>query len=306
MEHKRILPILAGILAVSCLVLGFILGALNRKTNYLPDSSVDSLVSILAEDNISLDRSIISTKLSDGAVYLCASEDYEKTVAELLDGDEVEATYVVPDGQIITMEDGALFIFGEDFSFEYHKDGVAGEIPNLLDNTYLTGHLNEKKYAEISSIATEFLDKGSREFKTEEKMSVVTEIQRIAEKDGRYYVVCSRSIDGVEITENTVLCTIYEGQVIEAYGTWCFLTLDKSYSAQLSDILNILFNVKKEIVASKSVEQNVTVTAIEDCYALYFFGEEDEFCLIPCRKIVTDTMGEFIYNAIDGTLYTKN
>lgn len=306
MEHKRIVPVIAVILALSCLILSMIFFLLNRRINYLPDSSVDSLVEILSKENIIISREEISTKTEESTVYLCATENYEDNIAGLLSDSHSTEVYAVPGGQILLMEDGSTFRFGENFSFEYHRDGEASEVPNLLDGTYFSGHLNETKYAEIAKVATDFLDRGSRGFKTDGQMTVLTEADRISEKDGKYYVFCTRSIDGMEITENTVLCTVENGEVTEAFGSWCFLTLGESYSAQLSDILNILFNVKKVISAAKPKEQTVTITDIEKCYALYFFGEKDEFCLIPCCKIVTDSMGEYIYNGIDGTLYTKN
>ncbi|MBE6617462.1 MAG: hypothetical protein E7627_05960 [Ruminococcaceae bacterium] len=305
MEHKRILPVIAAILLLSCIILTTIFLLLNHRINYLPESSVDSLVEIMAKENIIISREVIPTKIENSTVYLCASENYQETIAGLLSGSSTDAVYVIPGGQIILMKDGSVFRFGDNFSFEYHRDGERGEVPNLLDGTYFSGHLNETKYNEIASVATQFLDKGSRGFKSDEKMSVLTKADRISEKDGKYYVFCTRSIDGMEITENTVLCTVENGKVTEAFGSWSFLTLGEAYSAQLSDILNILFNVKKEISATKEKDQAVTVTAIEKCYALYFFGETDEFCLIPCCKIVTDSMGEYIYNRIDGTLYTK-
>ena len=305
MEHKRIIPALAGILLLSCLVLGVISLVLNYRINYLPDSSIDSLVEIMEKENIIISRDVIPTKVEESTVYLCGSENYQETIAGLLSGSSADAVYVVPDGQIILMKDGSMFRFGDNFSFEYHKSGEHSEVPNILDGTYFSGHLNEAKYNEIASVATEFLDKGSRGFKSDEKMSVLTKADRISEKDGKYYVFCTRSIDGMEITENTVLCTIENGEVTNAFGSWSFLTLGEAYSAQLSDILNILFNVKKEISATKNENQSVTITAIEKCYALYFFGETDEFCLIPCCKIVTDSMGEYIYNSIDGTFYTR-
>ncbi|MBP3378370.1 MAG: hypothetical protein J6L96_06445 [Clostridia bacterium] len=306
MEHKRIIPVLISLLTVSCLVLGLILFSLNRKNNYLPNESIESLVSILEADGIKIDPEIISPKVEHGTVYLSASEDYQKTVATLIGGDHVKATYGTPEGQIMIMESGAMFDFGSNFSFSYYADGEPSDIPDLWDGTYISGHFSDAKYKEIAKIAADFLDLGSGDFDTDGKMSVVTVADNILERDGVYYVICSRTIDGVEITDNTVLCTVTDGEVTSAYGTWCFLTLGESYSAQLADILNILFNVKKEIVSSRGDKGEVTIVGIEKCYSLYFYGENEEFCLIPCLKIVTDSMGEFIYNAIDSTLYTKN
>ncbi len=306
MEHKRIIPVLICLLALSCAVLGIILYGLSRDANYLPEESIDTLIQVLDENGIRIDPEIISAKIDTGTVYLNESEDYRTTVATRLSDSEVKTAYGTPDGVIMLTEAGHMLTFGSNFSFSYHADGVRRDIPDLWDGTYLSGHLSETRYREIAKIAADFLDKGSRAFDTEGKISVVTSADNILERDGVYYVICSRTIDGVEITDNTALCTVEGGEVTSASGTWCFLAQGESYSAQLSDILNILFNVKKEIVSTKSPEEVVTIVAIERCYSLYFYGENEEFCLIPCLKIVTDSMGEYIYNAIDSTLYTKN
>jgi hypothetical protein len=91
--------------------------------------------------------------------------------------------------------------------------------------------------------------------------------------------------------------------VTEAWGTWYFLTAAESYSAPLIDTLNILFNMKKEIGAS---EERVRVESVTLCYSLYFLGDREGFCLIPCWQVATDTRGSYLFNALDGTFYTNN
>ena len=306
MEHKRIIPILICLLTLSSLVLGTILYSLDRRANYLPDESIEALVQVLKENDIEIDPEIISKKIDAGTVYLNEPEDYHATAASLLSDGKVKSTYKIPDGVIMTTDRGEMFSFGDNFSFDYHASGEHVDIPDFWDGTYLSGHLSETKYREISKIAADFLDRGSKVADTDSKISVVTLVDNIFEKNGIYYVICSRTIDGVEITDNTALCTVKDGRVVDASGTWCFISLGDSYSAQLSDILNILFNVKKEIVSTKETDKTVTILGVERCYSLYFLGNDEEFCLIPCLKIVTDSMGEYIYNAIDSTLYTKN
>ena len=53
-------------------------------------------------------------------------------------------------------------------------------------------------------------------------------------------------------------------------------------------------------------DEPVTVEAVSLCYSLYFYGGGEDFCLIPCWQVVTDTRGDYIFNALDGTLYTKS
>lgn len=304
MQHNKIVLVLAIILATACVVLSLNLFVLVRSSSYLPDRSVDDIVNILAQSDISIDPGIISTKRERGTVYVCNSGDYNRTVASLLGEGVVSASYIIPDGEIIVLDNGSRFEFGGDFSFRYDRDGER-DGSDLFDLSLSADHVSDEKREEISEIAVKFLDSGSREFESSGNMSIVTSVEVIWENAGVYYAFCTRVIDGVAITENTAICTIESGEVTEAYGRWSFLTLGESYSAQLSDIFNILFNVKKEIGGAAAEAGGVNIESIDLCYSLYFYGDEEDFCLIPCWQVVTDSMGEFIYNAIDSTLYTK-
>ena len=290
------------ILTTSCVVVAAVIFSLRKEIFYLPDKSADDLVDVLAASGISVDRRLISTKKERGYVYVCGSGDYNSSVATLLSSDGIKYSFAVPDGELIVMSGGARFEFGDGFSFRYYKRGKAEEMPDPLRLYDISSHPSEKKTAEISKIAAEFMDRGSDEFKSSDNMSIVTEVGSVWEDSGKYYALCTRSIDGVEINDNMVLCVIEDGEVVEAAGRWCFLTLGESYSAQLCDIINILFNVKKEI---GSESDNVRIESVALCYSLYTYSDGGDFCLIPCWKVVTDNVGEFIYNALNGTIYTK-
>lgn len=313
MEHNRIVPVLALVLAAACAVMTVILISVSVNMGYLPDVSVDDIVAHLAKDGITVDRELINAKRQRGTVYVCDSPDYNKTVAELLDGGTVRSTYATPDGEVLIMTGGARLEFGESFSFRYYKSGTSSSSPAIFDLSGMAAPISDAKREDVSETVVRFLDRGSREF---DELNVETAVDSIWENEGKYYALCSRTIDGIEIAGNLVLCTVEGDCVTEAYGTWCFLTPARSYSAQLSDLLNILFNVKKDLSGRESeadeqdspagdtAKEPVTITAIQLCYSLYFYGEEESFCLIPCWQIVTDTAGELIYNAIDSTLYT--
>ncbi len=123
---------------------------------------------------------------------------------------------------------------------------------------------------------------------------------------GAVYVRCLRRIDGVEITENDMICVIENGVVTEADGKWCFLTFGKSYSTQVSDITNILYMMKRIVSAGgDDIPEKIEIESISHCYSLYFLTDEDSFCLIPCIRVETDTYGILVFNQLDGTLYTR-
>lgn len=305
MENNRIMRFLAVILLIACGIVAVTLVRIRYDMDYVPAEAVEDLVAVMKRDGIRIDRSIISRKRENGSVYVFDSEGYTETVAELLSGSAVKESYAVPDGELVILENGDRCEFGENFTFRYEAKNADSFSPNIVDlRRYANPRLPEEAGLAAEAVQT-FLADGSRAFVGSRELDVELMIEEIWEYTGVEYVLCSRTIDDVGITGNLVLCTVENGKVTAAYGTWCFFTPGSSYSAQLADILNILFNVKKDLAPSLTGTAGVTIESIKSCYSLYFFGEEENFCLIPCWQITTDTRGELIYNAINGTMYTK-
>ena len=304
MKSRRVILILILVLALSCLILGVILGGILREGNTLPDSAVDDILDLLRESGITADRSLVSGRRETAPVYVLGSGDYESTVASLLSESVPAKTYDVPEGMILLMENGARVDFGEDFSFRYSRGGERVDAYRAADLSPSGVPLSGERKAAVEAIVTEFLESGSRSFESGgERVDIRCEVDAVWEAEGVQYAMCSRSIDGIRIAANRVICALDGDTVGEAWGTWYFLTPAESYSAQLSDTLNILFNMKKEIGAARTP---VTVKAVTLCYSLWFRGDGEGFCLIPCWQIATDTMGSFLFNALDGSFYTRN
>ena len=179
MEHKKILIFLAGVLAVSCVVLGLLLASVTESRNYLPESSVDDILSVLAESDIAVDRALISTRRRSATVYVCNSGDYNHTVAALLADCGVAKAYLIPDGEILVMENGARVDFGADFSFRYRADGGEPEEAVLPAFSPPEASLSEEGKAQIASLVTRFLERGSRSFESGGSVTAVTEVESI-------------------------------------------------------------------------------------------------------------------------------
>ena len=304
MKSRRVVLTLIFVLALSCVILGFILRGFLREYGTLPESAVDDLLALLEESGISADRSLVSGERTTAPVYVLDPGDYEKTVASLLSGSVPEKTYAVPDGRIFLMENGARLDFGEDFSFRYSMDGHRVNAYRVFDPVPSETALSGERQAKVEAVVTEFLDSGSRSFESAgRRVDIRCATDAVWETDGVQYALCSRSIDGVRIAANRVICALDGDTVSEAWGTWYFLTPAESYPAQLCDTLNILFNMKKEIGSASST---VTVNSVSLCYSLWFRGDGGGFSLIPCWQVVTDTMGSFLFNALDGSFYTRN
>lgn len=305
MEHKKVLAALSAILFAACAIVGVNLYFTYRSVYYLPEDTVDELCEILEKDNIQIDRDIVSTKIEKSTVYVCNSDEYSKNVSEALCGTKIKNAYAVPDGELLIMENGKKFEFYNNFSFKF-AENTDISVHYGAENIGMAEIVYDKtEYEKAEKIAADFLDKGSRKFERTGLVNSKTTADSIYKDGSKYYVICSRTINDVAVTGNMVICTVEDGRVTEAGGTWCFLTVGESYSAQLSDMINILFSVKKELSHSKDKENGIRISSVDFCYSLYFFGDADDFCLIPCWQIRIDNGEKLIYNAIDGTLYTK-
>lgn len=307
MERRKIMPALLGVLIAAAAFLALFFWITYRNIHYLPEEALDDLCVLLEKDNVALDRDLVSLKRETGTIYACDSTDYSRSVAERLGGSGVKYRFATPEGEIMLLYNGAVLEFSSDFAFRYRVAESESEKalpePGEEDGWRL---LEDGAASETERAVTEFLEDGSDDFHDRNKLNIVTVLRAVYEKDGVYYAECVRTIDGLEITENRVVCIVQDGRVTRAEGKWCFLTQGESYSSQLTDVLNILFNVKKEIsnLRGDGAKERVSVEGVHRCYTLYYLGD-DGFCFIPCWQIVTDLYGEFIYNAVDGTLYTR-
>ncbi len=310
MERQKIFPVLLIVLLAAAVFLGGYFFVMYREINYLPKEGLDNLWEILEEDRILLDRSIVPLKKESGSIYVSAPEEYGSGVSVRLGESEIKYRFAVPEGEMILLDNGALCEFKSDFYFRYQAN------PNW---SFLEGREGDELFSDVTPLssdyapdavrtAKDFLEKGSSGFDKEEKLNLLTEISRCGEKDGLYYVECVRTMDGLELTGNRTVCVVRNGTVEEAVGTWCFLTPGESHFSQLTDIFNILFSVKKEIGAIRESEDmgDVTITSIEQCYTLYYLSDNGGLCFVPCWRIVTDVCGDFVFNAVDGSLCTED
>ncbi len=309
MERRRIIPVLFAVLVAAALFLGVYFIVMYRNIYYLPEEALEDLCGILEKDGIYVDGEIIPLKRETGTIYVCDSEEYNAKVALQLGESNIKYQFATPDGELILLHNDAQCEFSSGFSFRYLADRAVSYTDGTFDasETSTLRLLPLGETAAVRETVREFLERGSSGFDRRDQLDIVTEFKNVYERDGIYYVECVRTIDDLEIAGNRVICVVDDGIVAEAFGAWCFLTLGKSYSAQLTDVFNILFSVKKEIgrISETEGRQETRIEAVEQCYTLHYLGNDGGFCFIPCWQIVTDMYGEFIFNAVDGTLYTN-
>lgn len=310
MRQKNILIMLTLTLLTAVFVLTGVLVHLYRNVYYIPERAVTDLCTALEADGVILSPSMVARKREDGMIYM-GSDNNEDTAKRLADS-EIRNTFVIPDGTLYLHYSGDQTEFLSDFRFRYRR----ADTPSRLNADFsyaalvkdASSAVADTDYESYAKIARAFLERGdgglSRKRGGPSIETVVADIR--CDTAGAVYVRCLRRIDGVEITENDMICVIEDGVVTEADGKWCFLTFGESYSTQVSDITNILYMMKRIVSSGGSgMPERIEIQAVSHCYSLYFLPDEDSFCLIPCIRVETDTYGTLVFSQLDGTLYTR-
>lgn len=308
MRQRRVMIVLICILVAAICIVAVNLVNLHRKVYNVPEQAVTDLCAALAEDGIVLNPDMVPRKKMEGMIYMGSGDSYGENVSVLLCESRIRNSYVIPDGILLEHYNGSVAEFMSDFTFFYRSVAAMDILTKgFVFDTYTEGMRGLDTKGEYGTIAAEFLERGDSGF---EAGSAAPEVKIRVESvkqsdDGLVYVRCLRLMDDMEITGNEAVCVIRNGNVIEAAGRWCFLTFGESWQAQLSDITNILFTMKRDILDIVDTgEQEIRIREVSQCYSLYFLSGDDGFCLIPCVKIYAEPYGILVYNALNGTLYT--
>ena len=289
MRQKNILIMLTLTLLTAVFVLTGVLVHLYRNVYYIPERAVTDLCAALEADGVILSPSMVARKRENGMIYM-GSDNNEDTAKRLADS-EIRNTFVIPDGTLYLHYSGDQTEFLSDFRFRYRR----ADAPSRLNADFsyaalvkeASSAVADTDYESYAKIARAFLERGdgglSRKRGGPSIETVVADIR--CDTAGAVYVRCLRRIDGVEITENDMICVIENGVVTEADGKWCFLTFGESYSTQVSDITNILYMMKRIVSSGGSgMPERIEIQEVSHCYSLYFLPDEDSFCLIPVHK----------------------
>ena len=141
-------------------------------------------------------------------------------------------------------------------------------------------------------------------------MAFTRRLIRAAEdpETGILYCTFAQDMRGTAVLNFISTLAVYGGEVIAVQGSWCFAQLDTSYSAQLLDQINILYNVKNRILEEREAggSEIVTVSALSLEYAAYFRSDTDHYYLIPVWQAEKDDGKSYIINAVDGAFYTNS
>jgi len=310
MGWTRLKLILAAALILANGILFLNVWKLYRSSGYISEDAMDLSEKILSENGVDISSAAIDLKKPKLLIYDgTLAEEYHEKVAEKLSQSMPSRSFNTPTGFIMIMENGDRFTFSSGFTVRYQKAETESS-ENLSELNWnaleeLSGTEEKKTLRAVEAFLKPayFLDSDGK------RSGLSAKLLAAGKKPGSDTVYCTvvQYVKDTDVYNLTASFTVAGDSVTEMNGEWCFAQLDASYSAQLLDQINILYSVKNRVAADNSGSEPEIrrMTSLSICYTSYFRADSDRFYLIPAWNTKFEDGEEYIINAVDGTLYTK-
>ena len=270
------------LVAVNIFLAAMLIGRTSLKV--YDKEAVGNISALLSEGGISAGDKFLNLKDNESKVYVCNIEnDYSENVAIKLMG-EYDEVFATPDGAEFFGKDSSLKL-GDDFALTYSKSDF-----NIPDSC------NQMNDDEIETL--------------KEKISLVLgndfEIISAESSDSVQCATIMQTFDKKNIQNHTLKCYFDRDSLSYLDGTWCFLSIDDSFSAHTLDSVNILFIEKSALELAREKDENIpdslTVENMSICYCSHISLDASKLYLMPSWRIQWKENGieDSYYNAVNG------
>ena len=270
------------LVAVNIFLAAMLIGRTSLKV--YDKEAVGNISALLSEGGISAGDKFLNLKDNESKVYVCNIEnDYSENVAIKLMG-EYDEVFATPDGAEFFGKDSSLKL-GDDFTLTYSKSDF-----NIPDSC------NQMNDDEIETL--------------KEKISLVLgndfEIISAESSDSVQCATIMQTFDKKNIQNHTLKCYFDGDSLSYLDGTWCFLSIDDSFSAHTLDSVNILFIEKSALELAREKDENIpdslTVENMSICYCSHISLDASKLYLMPSWRIQWKENGieDSYYNAVNG------
>ncbi len=332
MNWSTVKNLLIAILVAANLFLIFNIVRRDRSRQYLDEKTVSDAISLLSDRGLSVDESCVPLRKFDASVYESSyNDEYYTGVAKRLSGAEREILLSLPSGGFsITCAGGAVVDFDGEFGFMYMGNDNFGQraytdiTSDNIDSYAKNG--TEPKGSEkrkLTKLASSFLTAQDTEGNAPE-----AEITNIFsdEETGLTYVFAVQKLNEYPVNSHYAVC-VFDGEaVIGAYGRWFFSDFGEVHSVELWDQINILFADMEALKSdgSSTAERAdnggsvgadgedaadgaelPSVKSMEACYVAYWNADKTSLYFIPAWLIGHSDGQTTLYNALNGTVYSK-
>lgn len=311
MEWRKIKSIV--ILFLLCVSIFFIVMIdIQYKSNFLLDSeSIDNLVSILNNDGISVERSVIPDNIYSLNVYEGAYTDkYYANTYEYLSGEKEYMPIATADGAVRFIrkenqggeEGDSIYEFSGLFGFKY-SNFASAEYSDIKQD-YKEISLNNSRKKKLVRLINEFLFHSYG--KSGEGFNADIDNVYYDSQSGIYYIEFIQKIGAVGLNGFDFIALTDGETVYRLEGNVLFSIPYNSYKVSSYDQVNILMKEKNYIdteYISADSRVKAVITDMSIGYIISWNSKRNIYYLIPSWKISYADGTERIRNSVTGTLY---
>ncbi len=300
MDSRRLKTFLIVVLAAVALAVGVFTVRDSVSRNYISEDMINDAAALLLDSGIVLDSDVIDRRIIKSASVLYAEFDryeYCLAVAKHLSGSARGAMRLLPDGCEIISQNKDVTSFDGVFNISYKTDAV---IPQEFSATD-TGDIASAEKAAKRYIGA---DSGGYIGQSDDKLSYRLLRAGYDSDSGVYMLRYCQTYEGVELGGFELELYIKGEELVGAEGRWCFAYPARSYSSQITDVINILFKEREYIADLNSIKDR-TVKEIKRLYLIY---ESSDLCGVyftPGYLIEYEGGEARMYNAVNREMYAE-
>jgi hypothetical protein len=236
-----------------------------RTNNYIPETELDQLSSLLRDGNIEIPDGVLSAKKQGSTVYGGVySKTYYETAAELISGGSNSTSYTTPNGMNFIMRDtGDTYEFTYPFGIKYvykgSQDSDYALDTETLDLTALTKVDLIRATYTLSTIKN-FLYAGGKISGTDAesrfRIGLKTDAVYFDPKINSYIAYVYQVAGDQPIYGCGAYIAVNGNKVVFASGNLILCNLSESYNIELRDQVNLMLFEKRDLSDSSTVTED--------------------------------------------------
>lgn len=294
--------------------------------NYIDERVLTNTATLLADAGISVADDAIPDRLFEENVVECLyGEDYYEKIFQNLGGGDDYSSFIKTGalGQGMKFTSDANNITAEFYSGFYLRY-VYGDVQTRESelSDYLTAlsginpdgmdSMDEKILSKLESVGNRQLRALSRilgklklaEGDSDIEVKFVIEACAYDAVHNRYLINCREYVENIAVCDSSALAIVEDGELIWLSGKVLFFEISGSYTTDLYDQVNILFD-EKAYVEEHADEITVPceILKMDIVYCVSWYSGGDLYYLIPAWRVAYSDGSVRIRSAMNGSLY---
>ncbi|MBE6612554.1 MAG: hypothetical protein E7632_08675 [Ruminococcaceae bacterium] len=340
MNWSSVKNLLIAILIAANLFMLFNIARQDRTRNYMDEGEVAAAVELLAERGLIVPISCVPLRKFKAPIYESFYSDaYHNSLAEAMTMMDVPL-YLQPDNSLSGISDDGVYVsYDQEFGFVYNKNDKI-DTSAYTDVTEENFKIMAQAGSELTASQKKKLIREADAFlslraEDDDALAVSVTESYHDPVSGYSYLLAYQTFDEYPVFSHWAVLVFDEEELAAAHGRWYFASVDNSYVAELQNQVNILFTDLETLsgelndpfsaaLASDDEpampSQNLTanssllntagslpqVISMSNGYVIYWNSDKTALYFIPAWQIAHIGGNTIVYNAANGTVYSRN